>query len=206
MKDKLIIVGAGGHGKVCADIASKMGKWNTINFLDDEISNINFDDFHIIGNLSDVAKYIDSHDFFVAIGNNEVRYKILQDLVKKNANITTLIHPSSIMGLECTIGDGTVIMPGVVINCCTKIGDGCIINTSVSIDHDNKIGNFVHISPGAHLSGTVEVQDFTWVGAGVVIKNNLMITNNCIIGAGALVVKDIDEIGTYIGVPARKIV
>jgi hypothetical protein len=38
MKNKLIIIGASGRGKVVADIALKMNIWESIEFLDDDES------------------------------------------------------------------------------------------------------------------------------------------------------------------------
>ena len=61
----------------------------------------------------------------------------------------------------------------------------------------------MHVSVGSHVAGTVQVGDRTWIGIGSAVSNNLSICNDCMIGAGAVVVKDIDEPGTYIGVPAR---
>ena len=96
-------------------------------------------------------------------------------------------------------------MAGAVINCCTKIGKGCIINTGATIDHDNLIEDYVHISPGVHLAGTVKVGQGSWLGIGSVVSNNINITSGCKVGAGAVVVKDITEPGTYVGVPVTKI-
>ena len=96
-------------------------------------------------------------------------------------------------------------MAGAVINCCTKIGKGCIINTASTVDHDNVIEDYVHVSPGAHLAGTVKVGRGTWLGAGSVVSNNINITHSCKIGAGAVVIRDITESRTYVGVPVRRI-
>lgn len=95
-------------------------------------------------------------------------------------------------------------MAGTVINTGIVIGKHCIVNTSSSLDYDNILENYVHISPGAHLAGTVKIGEATWICAGVTISNNISICSGCLIGAGATVVKDINEAGTYIGVPARK--
>ena len=103
------------------------------------------------------------------------------------------------------LGAGTVVMAGAVINCCTKIGKGCIINTGSTIDHDNLIEDYVHISPGAHLAGTVNVGRGTWLGIGSIVSNNINITGDCKIGAGTVVVMDITELGTYVGVPSRRL-
>lgn len=96
-------------------------------------------------------------------------------------------------------------MAGVVINSSTKIGKGCIINTSSSIDHDNIIGDYVHISPGVKLAGAVNIGRESWLGIGSIVINNISITSGCILGASTVVVKNIPESGTYIGVPARRV-
>ncbi|WP_158735759.1 acetyltransferase [Alteribacillus sp. YIM 98480] len=204
MKNKLLIVGASGHGKVVADVALKMNKWESIAFLDDHESIKLSMGIEVIGRSNDALTHVNHCDIFVAIGNNAIREKVQEKLEAEGASITTLIHPNAVIGEEVRIESGTVIMAGVVINCCTKIGKGCIINTGSTIDHDNLIEDFVHISPGAHLAGTVKVGQGSWLGIGSVISNNISITSGCEIGAGAVVVRDTSETGIYIGVPARK--
>ena len=96
-------------------------------------------------------------------------------------------------------------MANACINSSAKIGKHCIINTGAIIEHDNIIEDYVHISPQVALGGTIKVGENTHVGIGATVKNNIEICSNCIIGAGAVVVKDIIEKGTYVGVPAKKI-
>jgi len=203
MKNKLFIIGASGHGKVIADIAIKMNRWNDISFLDDNESTNTCMGLDVIGKSADAIKYKSEADIFVAVGNNATREKIQKKLEAEDVSIATLIHPNAVIGAEVELGVGTVVMAGVVINCCTNIGKGCIINTGSTIDHDNVIEDYVHISPGAHLAGTVKVGKGTWLGIGSVVSNNTNICSGCKIGAGAVVVKDITEPGTYVGVPAR---
>lgn len=197
-KKRILIIGAGGHGKVVADIASKNG-YKEILFLDDS----NIENELVIDKVSNYEKYIDSADFFVAIGNSLVREKILCNLITRNVKIPSLIHPNAVISDDVTIGFGTVIMAGVVINPNTSIGNGVIINTCSSVDHDCLVNDYCHVSVGAHLCGTVKVDKHTWVGAGATVSNNIDICSNCMIGAGAVVVKDIEKPGTYIGVPAK---
>lgn len=204
IKEKLLIIGAGGHGKVCADIAINMGKWKEIAFLDDRLFFKKVMGLNVIGKVSEYHKYADEYEIFVGIGDNFARQNILNELKELQIKIPKLIHPSAVIGTEVTVGEGTVIMAGVVINCCTRIGIGGIINTAATIDHDNIIDNFVHISPGAHLAGNVKVGEKTWIGIGGTVKNNITISKNVIIGAGATVIKDLTSTGTYIGLPARR--
>jgi len=205
MKDNLLIVGASGHGRVIADIALKMNRWKSIKFLDDDENIKSSMGIEVIGKSMDAFKYINDWNIFVAIGSNSVRQKIQEKLEAEGASIPVLIHPDAIIGEQVEIGDGTAVMAGAIINCCTRIGKGCIINTGATVDHDNLIEDYVHISPGVHIAGTVKIGKGTWLGVGSIVSNNVNITSGCIIGAGAVVVKDITEPGTYIGVPARRV-
>ena len=200
---RLFIIGAGGHGKVVADIAENMQCYDEIFFLDDarapgEICG----SFEVWGSIPDGMQHIPESDFFVAIGNASVRKKITEDLERAGANIPILIHPKAVIARDCLIGAGTVVMAGTVINSGCRIGKGVIVNTAASVDHDNVIGDFSHISVGAHLAGTVYIGEKVWIGIGATVSNNLSITDDVMIGAGAVVICDIEESGTYIGVPA----
>lgn len=199
---RLVMIGAGGHAKVCYDIAQLMNKWDKIVILDGNPIN---DYFEISGSISEFGNYIDDSDFFVAIGDNEIREELTNELLDNQATIVTLIHPQAIVAENVKIEKGSVIMAGVVINSATEIGKGCIINTSSSVDHDNAIGDFVHISPGAHLAGAVTIGKMCWIGSGVTIINNVYINCKNVIGAGAVVIKKIKEQGVYVGIPAKKL-
>lgn len=205
MKDNLLIIGAGGHGKVVADIAIKMNKWKSIAFLDDNKNIESPLGLKVLGTTDRFIEFINDYDMFVGIGDNFIRSKVQNKLEISGANIPNIIHPNSVISDSVEIGIGTAIMAGAIINCSTKIGRGCIINTGVTVDHDNQIEDYVHISPGSNLAGSVKVGSSSWLGIGCIIKNNVNIASNCIIGAGAVVVKDITKSGTYIGVPARRL-
>lgn len=200
---KITIIGASGHGKVVADIAAKNG-YDEIEFLDDAEGLSCCGKYPVVGNTSKAAEV--ENDIFVAIGNAGIRRRILDQLLQAGCSIPTLIHPNAVIAEDVEIGVGTVVMAGVVINSDVYIGKGAIINTSSSIDHDCKIGDYVHVSVGSHLCGTVEVDDNTWIGAGSTVSNNVTVCRDCMIGAGAVVIRSIDEVGTYVGIPVRKII
>lgn len=204
MPKDVIIIGAGGHAKVIADIIDK-SKDNIMGFIDDKEElqgKIIYKDKKVIGKTQDIVNY-QNKNFIIAIGNNSVRKNIAS---KYKLNWYTAIHPNSIIANEVSIEEGTTIMAGAIINTGTKIGKHCIINTNTSIDHDNIIEDYVHISPGSTLAGTVYIKKSTWICSGVTIINNITIEENNVIGAGAVVVKDIlEKNGTYVGIPAKRI-
>lgn len=198
--NRLIIVGAGGHGKVIADNALKNG-YTDICFVDDK-SIGDCMGFPIVGRCADLNKLNNGKtDFIIGIGNSAIRKKIAEEY---DINWVTLIHPSAQIAVNVSIGRGTVVMAGAVVNVCATVGEQCIINTCAVVEHDNVIEDYVHISPNVALGGTVFVGKSTHIGIGASVCNNINICGDCMIGAGAVVSKNIVESGTYIGVPARK--
>lgn len=197
---KLVIIGASGHGKVVADIAQKNG-YEQIHFLDDNDSVKNCGGYPVAGKCCVFTEY--DCDFIVAIGNPIIREKFLKILEDAGKNIPVLIHPHASVAENVTIGKGSVVAAGAVVNPDAVIGKGCIINTCSSVDHDCIVSDYVHVAVGAHVAGSARIGDRAWIGAGVTVSNNVTICEDCMIGAGAVVVKDISEKGTYIGVPAR---
>ena len=197
--NRLIIIGAGGHGKVIADAALKNGYAN-ICYIDDHATG-DVMGFPIIGTSADIERLNDgSTDFIIGIGNNAIRKTVAE---KYNVNWVSIVHPSAQIAFNAEIGKGTVVMANAVVNACATVGEHCIINTGAIVEHDNVIGNYAHISPGVALGGTVRIGSLTHVGIGATVKNNVDICPDCIIGAGAVVVRNITESGTYVGVPIR---
>ncbi len=200
MPNRLIILGAGGHSKVVADIALKNG-YTDILFADDGKVGSCLG-FPVLGNGYWMAEMNDGHtDFIIAVGDHRIRQRLV---AQYDLPWVTLVHPSAKVGVYTSIGAGTVVMANAVINPGATIGNHCIINSGAVVEHDNTIGNFVHISPLAALGGTVSIGDGTHVGIGAAVSNNVSICEECIIGTGAAVVKDITQRGVYVGVPAKK--
>lgn len=203
--NRLIIVGAGGHGRVCADVASLMGNWDEIAFVDKR-----YPELKRCGSWPVVASNLESIgdlncSFFVAIGDNHIRYNVHAACVALGASPVTLIHPGAIIARDVQLAEGAIVCAGAVINIGAKIGECCIINTGATVDHDCILANAVHLSPGVHLAGEVKVGDYSWLGTGVATRQVISIGCNIVIGVGAAVVDDCLEPGTYAGVPAKRI-
>ena len=210
MNKNVVIIGAGGHAKVIADIIDK-SKDIVVGFLDDNKTKgdiiIKEKQYRVIGKIDDCTKIqlkYPEMEFVIAIGNNKVRKQIAERY--ENLKFYTAIHPSGQIALDVEIGEGTVIMANTSINTSAKIRRHCIINTGAIVEHDNILEDYVHVSPNATLCGTVQIGELTHIGAGTTVRNNISICHDCIIGAGSVVVKNINEPGTYIGIPAREMI
>ncbi len=201
---KLLIIGAGGQGKVACDIANLMGKWNEISFLDDDKFGTIVSGHKVIGRIEDYKKFKSEFDYaFVAIGDNRFRMDTFKKLEDYGYVFPVLVHPFSCINTSAKVGAGTVIVAGAVVNTDAHVGKGCIINTCASVDHDCIVGDGVHLSPGVHLGGKVSIGDRTWVCIGSTIINDINIGRDVIVAAGATVIGDVKDSVMVACVPAR---
>lgn len=194
--NKISVFGASGHAKVILEII--------------ELNNIIIENvFDADDSKTTLLNYSVNHDLkmvksntFVAIGNNSIRKKIVEQY---GLTPDSLFHPSAVISKYVGIGIGSVVMAGVSINADSKIGNHCILNTNCSIDHDCMLEDYVHVSPNASLAGNVQIGEGTHVGIGATIIQGIKIGKNCVIGAGAVIIKDIPDNSLVVGNPGKVI-
>lgn len=201
---KIILFGAGGHSKVIQDIVSKLEDIELYAILDDsfkhtkEVNGVTYGNPIILNELN-IADFV----YCVAIGNNNVRKDLVERFQIPIRNFESLIHPSAVVSESAKVGYGTVVMPNAVINGDTTIGNHCIINSGVIVEHDNIMGDYVHVSPNATLAGTVSIGAGTHIGSSATIIPNKLVGKWTIIGAGTVVVNDIPDKVTVVGIPGK---
>lgn len=207
MINKLIIIGASGHGKVAADCAQASRRFSDIHFLDQAYPQQKHNaQWEVVGHADDVANYIASDTlFFVAIGNNAIRARVSAELHALHCSFATLIHPSAQVSKHSEVGVGSLICANATVNIASKIGQGSIINTASSVDHDCEIGDFVHIAPGSHLAGNVTVDEQSFIGIGSAIIQGCIVGRHSVVGAGSTVLSNIAPHTVVAGSPAKKI-
>lgn len=201
----LLIIGAGGNGRVIADMAEDLGHWSKIAFLDDELSRtLESESWQIIGPCSALAEIADDFDdVVIAFGDNALRYSWIERAMASSLELATVIAPSASVSSHAHLGPGTVVMPQAVVNVGAKIGSCGLINTGSSVDHDCVLGDAVHVAPGARLGGDVTIGDRTWIGLGAAVRHGIVIGQDVLVGAGAAVVNNLPSSCTAMGVPAR---
>ncbi|WP_318484218.1 acetyltransferase [Photobacterium leiognathi] len=203
---RLAILGASGHGKVLADIAS-IKNWDVVDFFDDRWPKLTkIEHWSVEGNTETLLECLDSYDgVIVGIGNNSIRLQKQQQLEQRKAKLVSLIHPSAVISNSVALELGSVVMANAVINPFCKIGKACIVNTASTIDHDCYLADGVHISPGANLAGGIKIGSRSWVGIGANIIQLIEIGDDVIVGAGSTVIHSISSCQKVVGSPAKPI-
>jgi sugar O-acyltransferase (sialic acid O-acetyltransferase NeuD family) len=215
MTTRIVIIGAGGHGLVVADILRAARAANDANghyaqpfdivgAVDDNpsLTGTRIFDIPVLGTTQHLSQI--PHDaIVVAIGDNASRERMATEFVQRGESLFTARHPHASVSAAVECGAGSMISAGAVIAPAVRIGTSVILNTRCSVDHECLIGSFAHIAPGVTLGGNVTIGARTLIGLGASVMPGRRIGANAIIGAGAVVVHDIPDDVVAVGVPAR---
>lgn len=204
--EKVILIGAGGHAKVIADMIQQNKDYSIVGLIAKNKEE-GFWGIPVIGTDADLKDLFAQgiRYAFVAIGDGKIRRKMTQILKEIGYRLINVISPKAVISASVRLGNGIAIMSGAVINADTIVEDGCIINTNTSVDHDNYVGSFTHIAPGCAIAGFNTIGKDCFLGIGSRIIDRIVIGDNTIVGAGSVVIRNIAGNCTVVGVPAHTI-
>lgn len=204
MKNTVIIIGAGGHAKVCIELLQAMGEEIAYCVGGEDSPNLCLGVPVLKGDENLDRLYSKGYSrLFVAIGSNRLRERLATLAMDLGYQLVNAISPQAIISPTAELGLGIAVMAGAVINAEATIADLAIINTGATVDHDCRIGKAVHIAPQCGLAGKVVVGRHSFIGIGCTVIPEISIGENVIIGAGGVVISDIDNNLTAVGVPLR---
>ncbi|HEX8272050.1 MAG TPA: acetyltransferase [Longimicrobiaceae bacterium] len=211
--EPLLVWGAGGHGRVVADVVRAAGGV-VVGFVDGDPSRLGspvdgggsilFGEEALLAHLAEHgALPAGAAGVAPGIGSNAVRARLLARLGPFAAG--PLVHPAAWVSPSASLGRGTVVMAGAVVNAGARVGEGVIVNTGAVVEHDCRVGDGVHLSPRATLCGAVEVGEGSWVCAGATVIPGVRVGARATVGAGAVALRDVADDTTVAGCPAREI-
>lgn len=210
MKTRVLIVGAGGHAQVVADILLRMqeedGALVPIGYVDDDpaVYGQQLLDLPVLGGVARMSE-VRHERVIVAIGSNGTRQRMLERLKGQGERFGIARHPSAVVAPDVRIGPGTMICAGAIVNPGSFIGANVILNTGCTVDHHNRIGDHAHIGPGVHLGGDVEIEEGALIGIGATVMPQRRVGAWSVVSAGALVHSNVGDRVVAAGVPARVI-
>ena len=168
---KLLIVGAGGHGKCCLDIARDMKFFDEIAFLDDNNIGECINDAKIIGSTQEMSKFVHEYQsIFVGIGNNIVRKQVFDQAKQLGYEIVNLISPKSTISSYASLKNGIVLFPNAVIEPNAIIGEGCIVCANTTINHDAVVNDYVLIYSNCVIRPNTNIGSYSRIGSSCTIS------------------------------------
>lgn len=205
----VVVVGAGGHGKVVADALLAQGR-TILGFVDTMPKGASgLPGLDIIGSDDSLDPH-GGYDLVNGIGgtgaraSRDLRRRVQARLEALGFCFVGVRHPTAVVSPHAVIAEGAQLMPGALVQAGALIGTGAIINTGAIVEHGCRIGAFTHCASGAILCGDVEVGEGAHIGAGAVIRQGVRLEAGVVVGAGAVVLDAGAGEGILIGVPARR--
>lgn len=208
----IAIFGAGGFGLEVAMLIEQVNaiepQWNLIGFFDDaDDLGPEINGYPLLGDLSTLNRWNEDLSVAFGLGISKTRKMVVEKINNPRIVFPTLIHPSVIMGSPkyVEIGEGGIICAGTIITTNIRIGRFTILNLACTVGHETDIGDFCSFMPTCNISGEVKIGKASFWGTGAKIINRCSVGEATTIGAGAVVVSDIPDHATAVGVPAKVI-
>lgn len=205
----LVIVGAGGHGKVVLDVVLAERRYRPVGFVDADpaLTDAYVGGLPVVGSVNSLPRLRQQRvrHAIVAIGDNRTRLRYASLLREQGFELANAVHPTASVSSTASVGDNVVVCPQAAVVCEARLGLAAIVNTGAVIDRECVIGDGAHVCPGAVLAGRVRVGRGAFVGIGAQVIQCRSIGRFAIVGAGAAVIDDVPDFTTVVGVPARAI-
>lgn len=208
MKKDILIIGASGFGREVAWLIEELEEWNIKGFIDDNenLRGKTINEYEVLGNCDDLMQFTSPINVVIAIGNPKIRKQIYQKLSKKS----NILYPNIIandvrISNTNRLGIGNIICTHTILTTNITIGNFNHINLSCTLGHDAILKDYVTVYPGVNISGNVVIGSLAELGTGSKIIQGITISGEIIVGAGGVVVKDLINKGTYVGIPVKKI-
>jgi UDP-perosamine 4-acetyltransferase len=208
----ILVIGAGGHGKVVADVAFSAG-FKILGYLDRNADKVGstvvagrgkvlYSDDTLPPAFVKTGK-IGSKRTAIAlgIGDNRARLRYADWLAA--APLPALVHSSATVSGEALVEGGAVVMANAAVNPGARICRASVVNTAAVVEHDCVLGEGAHLGPGAVLCGNVHIGSLAFIGAQAVIIPGVRVGDGATVGAGCVVLEDVPAGATVVGNPAR---
>ncbi len=199
------IIGAGGFAKEVYNCLLQRLQFDKVSnyTIDFVVDDIYYSESTIFGAaVYPFSKYDFSRkEILIAIAQTEIRKRFADSL--EGQTFATLIHPSASVGLNVKMGEGAIITQNVVLTCDIEIGKHVQLNLNTTVGHDCRIGDFFTTAPCANISGNCTIGNNVYLATQAAVREKISITDTVIVGMGGIVVKDIEQPGTYVGFPAK---
>ena len=209
MKEKVIIVGDGGHAKVVIDILQELDKYDLIGVTSKLNDKKVFYGLPVLGTDEVLSYYFNKGIKNIALGiggfkDNILRTNLFRKYSMEGYNIINAIHPKAIISKSVKFGTGVVVFAGAILSSEVVLGNNVIVATGATIDHETIIEDNCLISAGVTIGGNTIIGNGSLCALGSKVISGVIIESNVLIAAGAVVVNNIAYNSKVFGVPAKE--
>lgn len=206
----VILIGSGGHASSTLDVLA-FSNSNVIGYTSQEKSNSrNFASVPYLGtdeSLSNFSKMDVCLVMGIGFGPNKlIRKSLTQRLKDAGWSFLPIVSSLSHVSQSALLESGVAIHSGAFIGPNASIAADAVINTGATVEHGTSIGSNTHVGPGAVICGEATIGSDVEIGANATILPGIKITDSCVIGAGSVIIQNVNESSTLVGVPGRIIV
>ncbi|MBL0744008.1 acetyltransferase [Chryseolinea lacunae] len=206
MKEPLLIYGAGGLGKEVLSLVRALDRFEPIGFLDDSLAaGTLVKGVQVLGGVEALKAFDKPVHVVIAFGDPVMKFEAASKIKGPRVIFPVLKHPSVILQDEASIavGEGSILCAGSVLTTDIRLGAHVLVNLNCTIGHDTTLGSCTSVMPGVNVAGQVAIGNCVLIGSGSSIMNRITIGNLSKIGMGAVVIHDVPERVTAVGVPAK---
>lgn len=205
----LIIVGASGFGREVACLVKDINRieptWNLLGLVDDSLQGNTVEGFPVLGSVASLPELYPKSFVAIAIADPSIRKRLVETITGYGLQFATLIHPSVSISDFIRIGEGTIVCRNTILTTNVNIGNHCIINVNCSFGHDTVVKEYTSIMSHNAIAGDVIIGAGCYFGLNCTVINKVTLGSWSTYGAGTVIVKDMPDHVTAVGVPAKVI-
>jgi sugar O-acyltransferase (sialic acid O-acetyltransferase NeuD family) len=204
-KPSVLLIGAGGHARVCIDVIEQEGKFSVVGLvgLVDEVGTRVLG-YPVLGSDAELQELLREHRHaLVTVGQiktPDLRIHLFDQVERSGCSTPVVVSPRAYVSSHATIGAGSIVMHGAVVNAGAVVGRNCIINSQSLVEHDVVVEDHCHIATAVALNSGVRIGAGTFVGSNSTVRQSVTIGERCVVGMGTRVLADC-EAGTRVVSP-----
>lgn len=186
MSKRVIVIGAGGHGRSVAEAILLLGQDELVGFVDDGAdANAKVWGYPILSRTDSMHSQREHADaVVVAIGNNAVREKLHARVREAGFELLSVIHPTAFVSPTAALGAGCAVMAGAAVGTEAQLGEGAIVNCGAAVDHHCRVEAFGHLGVNACMAGGSVLGHRAWMQAGSAIGYGVQVEADTVLAPG----------------------
>lgn len=186
MTERLLIVGAGGHGRSVLEAIRLAARHDVVGFIDDSAQAASSVwGVPLAGTSADLPRLLEMADnIFIAVGNNAARQHLTEIAMRLGYKLPKVVHPAAFVSPSATLEDGCAIMARATVNTEAHLCRGSIVNCGAVVDHHARVGEFGHLGVNACMAGGTQLGKGAWMQAGSCIGYGVHLPGGVVLAPG----------------------